>query len=96
MSEYKTCEEIESYYQKQPGIEGICFFNHPTEGELLLNLIYNRKCPEDPSQILIQHIGDYRSERLAEIYGKHMQQTAAKDSRGTQKVNKNAYNINNN
>ncbi|HAS59765.1 MAG: hypothetical protein CL554_11935 [Algoriphagus sp.] len=66
----------------------------PTKGRWEVLLIFiNTK---DPSQILIQHIGDYRSERLAEIYGKHMQQTAAKDSRGTQKVNKNAYNINNN
>ena len=66
----------------------------PTKGRWEVSLIFiNIK---DPSQILIQNIGDYRSERLAEIYGKHMQQTAAKDPRGTQKVNKNAYNINNN
>lgn len=51
---------------------------------------------KDPNQILIQVIGDYRSKRLAEIYGQNMQQTAAKDPRGTQKVNKDAYDINNN
>jgi len=66
----------------------------PVKGRWEVSLIFiNTK---DPSQILIQNIGDYRSERLAEIYGKHMQQTAAKDPRGTQKVNKNAYTISNN
>lgn len=66
----------------------------PVKGRWEVSLIFiNTK---DPSQILIQNIGDYRSDRLAEIYGKHMQQTAAKDPRGTQKVNKNAYNISNN
>mgnify|MGYP003662184151 CR=1 FL=1 len=51
---------------------------------------------KDPSHVLIQKIGDYRSKRLAEVYAKNMQQTAAKDIRGTQKVNKDDYNINNN
>ena len=49
---------------------------------------------KDPSHILVQKIGDYRSKRLAEVYAKNMQQTAAKDIRGTQKVNKDDYDIN--
>ena len=51
---------------------------------------------KDPNHILIRKIGDYRSERLAEVYAKNMQKTAAKDKRGTQKVNKDDYHINNN
>jgi len=51
---------------------------------------------KDPNQILIRKIGDYRSKRLAEIYALNMQKTAAKDKRGTQKVDKSAYNFNNN
>lgn len=51
---------------------------------------------KDPKEFLIHTIGDYRSERLAEIYGRSMQQTAAKDPGGTKKVDKNAYHINNN
>lgn len=51
---------------------------------------------KDPKHILVQKIGDYRSKRLAEIYGLNMMKTAAKDVRGTQKVKKNDYNINNN
>lgn len=51
---------------------------------------------KDPKHILIQKIGEYRSEKLAEIYAKNMQQTAAKDRRGTQKVTKNDYDINDN
>ncbi len=50
----------------------------------------------DPNHILVQKVGDYRSHRLAEIYAINMMKTAAKDPRGTQKVNKDAYNINNN
>jgi len=50
----------------------------------------------DPKHILIHKIGDFRSKRLAEINGMYMMKTAAKDVRGTQKVNKNDYNINNN
>ena len=51
---------------------------------------------KDPNQVLIQTIGNYRTERLAEIYGKNMQQTAATDARGTQNVDKDAYDINKN
>lgn len=66
----------------------------PVKGRWEVSLIFiNTK---DPNQILVQTIGDYRTERLAEIYGKNMQQTAAKDPRGTQKVNKDAFDINNN
>ena len=43
---------------------------------------------KDPNQVLIRKIGDYRSKRLAEIYALNMQKTAAKDIRGTQKVDK--------
>lgn len=50
----------------------------------------------DPNQLLIKKIGDYRSKQLAEIYARNMQKTAAKDIRGTQKVDKSAYNFNNN
>jgi len=49
-----------------------------------------------PYQILIKKIGDYRSKRLAEIYALNMQNTAARDIRGTQKVEKDAYNFNKN
>jgi len=66
----------------------------PVKGRWEVSLIFiNTK---DPKQILVQTIGDYRTERLAEIYGRNMQQTAAKDPRGTQKVKKDAYDINNN
>ncbi len=51
---------------------------------------------KDPNHILIHKIGDFRSKRLAEINANYMQKTASKDVRGTQKVNKNDYNINNN
>ncbi|MGH1387474.1 hypothetical protein [Kordia sp.] len=51
---------------------------------------------KDPNHVLIRKIGDYRSERLAEIYAKNMQKNAAKDIRGTQKVNKDDYHFNNN
>jgi len=66
----------------------------PVKGRWEVSLLFiNTK---NPNQVLIQTIGDYRTERLAEIYGRSMQQTAAKDPRGTQKVDKDAYNINNN
>lgn len=51
---------------------------------------------KDANHILIREIGDYRSQRLAEIAALNMKNTAAKDIRGTQKVDKDAYNINNN
>lgn len=51
---------------------------------------------KNPSRILVNEIADYRSKRLAEIHARSMQQTAAKDARGTQKVKKNDYDINNN
>jgi len=51
---------------------------------------------KDPNHILIQKIGDYRTKRIAEVYARNMQQTAAKDIRGTQRVNKDDYRINNN
>ncbi|HHC78801.1 MAG TPA: hypothetical protein ENK46_02885 [Flavobacteriia bacterium] len=50
----------------------------------------------DPTHILVQKVGDYQSQRLAEIYARNMQKTAAKDVRGTQKVNKDAYDTNSN
>ncbi|MFP2997263.1 hypothetical protein ABN763_15200 [Spongiivirga sp. MCCC 1A20706] len=50
----------------------------------------------DPKHILIKYINSYRSKRLAEISANAMKQTAEKDKRGTQKVNKDDYNINNN
>ena len=51
---------------------------------------------KNPSRILIHKIADYRSKRLAEISANYMQKTAAKDIRGTQKVNKDDYDFNNN
>jgi len=51
---------------------------------------------KDPNQLLIRKIGDYRSKRLAEIYAQNMQKTAEKDKRGTQKVDKSAYDFNDN
>ncbi|NBC57348.1 MAG: hypothetical protein GVY05_03550 [Bacteroidetes bacterium] len=50
----------------------------------------------DPNHVLVKTIGNYRTKRLAEVYARSMQQTAAKDIRGTQKVNKDDYHINNN
>ena len=49
---------------------------------------------KDPTRILIREIASYRSENLAKISAKYMQQTAARDPRGTQKVNKDDYNFN--
>ena len=49
---------------------------------------------KDPKRVLIRKIGSYRSERLAQISANYMQQTAARDPRGTQKVNKDDYNFN--
>lgn len=51
---------------------------------------------KDPKHFLVQKIGDYHSERLAKIYALNFQQTAAKDARGTQKVDRDAYNLDNN
>ena len=51
---------------------------------------------KDPNHILVRKIGDYQSEKLAKIYAENMKRTAAKDIRGTQKVPKDAYDINNN
>jgi hypothetical protein len=66
----------------------------PVKGRWEVSLIFiNTK---DPKEFLVRTIGDYRSERLAEIAGRHMQQTAAKDPRGTQKVDEDAYDINKN
>ncbi|WP_340066422.1 hypothetical protein [Ascidiimonas aurantiaca] len=64
------------------------------KGRWLVSLIFIDT--KDPNRILIREIGDYRSERLAEIAALHMKNAAAKDTRGTQKVDKNAYNFNNN
>lgn len=51
---------------------------------------------KDPSHILVRKIGYYRSKRLAEINARIMQKNAAKDVRGTQKVNRDDYYTNNN
>lgn len=66
----------------------------PVKGRWEVSLIFINT--QDPNEVLVQVIGDYRSELLAEIYGRNIQQTAAKDPRGTQKVDKDAYDINNN
>lgn len=66
----------------------------PKQGRWEVSLLFiNTK---NPTEILIRNIGDYRSEKLAEIYGRSMQQTAARDQRGTQKVDKNAFDFNSN
>lgn len=49
---------------------------------------------KDPTHVLIREIASYRSEKLANISAKYMQQTAARDPRGTQKVNRDDYNFN--
>ena len=51
---------------------------------------------KNPSRVLVNEIADYRSKRLAEIAALNMKQTAEKDARGTQKVKKDDYDINNN
>ena len=51
---------------------------------------------KNPSRVLVNEIADYRSRRLAEIAALNMKQTAEKDARGTQKVKKDDYDINNN
>ncbi len=51
---------------------------------------------KDPTHFIIKKMGDYRSKRLAEIYAINRMKTAARDVRGTQKVKKDAYHINNN
>ncbi|MCH2215164.1 MAG: hypothetical protein MK086_08345 [Flavobacteriales bacterium] len=66
----------------------------PVKGRWEVSLVFiNTK---NPREILVRPIGDYRSEKLAEIAGRHMQQAAAKDARGTQKVDKDAYDISDN
>ncbi len=49
---------------------------------------------KDPSHVLIREIESYRSKNLAEICAKYMKQTAERDPRGTQKVNRDDYDIN--
>ncbi|MBL1280815.1 MAG: hypothetical protein COA33_011110 [Fluviicola sp.] len=51
---------------------------------------------KDPNHFIIKRINDFKSEKLAEIAAKIMTNTAARDERGTQKVNKDDYNINSN
>ena len=51
---------------------------------------------KDPKHILIKKIGDYQSQRLAEIYAKNMQRTAQRGSRKTRKISIDDYDINNN
>lgn len=51
---------------------------------------------KNPNEFLIRVIADYRSKNLAEICARQMQQTAARDPRGTQKLNVDAYDINHN
>lgn len=50
----------------------------------------------DPKHVLVRYINDYRTKRLAEIHGEYMRRAAARDPRGTQKVDKNDYDINDN
>ena len=42
----------------------------PVKGRWEVSLIFINT--RDPNQVLIQTIGDYRTERLAEIYGRNM------------------------
>lgn len=66
----------------------------PRKGRWEVSLVFINT--QNPIQFLIKTIGDYHTERLAEIYGRSMQQTASKDQRGTQKINKDAYDFNEN
>ncbi|MEM6297105.1 MAG: hypothetical protein AAF740_00275 [Bacteroidota bacterium] len=49
---------------------------------------------KDPRHFLIRKINSHRTQRLAEISARYMQKTAARDARGTQRVNKDDYNFN--
>ncbi|NBC03057.1 MAG: hypothetical protein GVY20_05055 [Bacteroidetes bacterium] len=51
---------------------------------------------KDPNRFLIKKIGSYKSKSLAEIAGKGMQRSAAKDSRGTREIREHDHLINNN
>jgi hypothetical protein len=51
---------------------------------------------KNPKRFFIKTIGDYHSEKLAIIYAENITKTVAKDGRGTQKVKKDAYDINDN
>ena len=51
---------------------------------------------KDPKHVLVRKINDYPSERMAAIYADHMRRTVAKDERGTLRVNKDDYHINDN
>ena len=50
----------------------------------------------NPKEFLVVPMGDYRTEKLANIYALYMQKTASKDFRGTKKIDKDAYNFNRN
>ena len=52
--------------------------------------------PNNPRQFLIHKIADYRTKNLAEIAARYMSQTAAKDIRGTIKMDPNDFNTNTN
>jgi hypothetical protein len=47
-------------------------------------------------EFLVVPMGDYRTEKLANIYALYMQKTASKDFRGTKKIDKDAYNFDRN
>lgn len=49
---------------------------------------------KNPIRVLVRKINTYQSQKLANIAANYMRQTAEKDFRGTQKVKKNAFNIN--
>ena len=51
---------------------------------------------KDPKRFLVKKINDFRSQKLAQISANIMTNTAARDERGTQKVNNDDYNFNNN
>lgn len=51
---------------------------------------------KDPKHFFVKVMGDYHSEKLAIIYAENITKTSAKDARGTQKVKKDAYDINDN
>jgi len=50
----------------------------------------------NPNQVLIRKINTYRTEKLAQIAANYMEQTAAKDPKGTKKIDPNAYHFNDN
>ncbi len=61
-------------------------------GRWLVSLIFIDT--KDPTHFILKRISDYKSEKLAEIAAEIMMKSAARDKRGTQKVNRNDFDTN--